>query len=179
MKNKILAMLAISSLCLFSACSDDSDPDPTRAELCQAGLSADCLVGTWKLEGATEITEIGSDTLWTINPNHNFTASPSTISFTENGEFAYEASPLFSGSCSESAKTRGKWTISGKTLTLTTTIGNTCFANKTWTNEVGVKVDGGFVTLDLHGIFFLNSEMENADAAEKARTTEIFKISAQ
>ncbi len=179
MKNKILAMLAISSLCLFSACSDDSDPDPTRAELCQAGLSAECLVGTWKLEGATELTAIGSDTLRTINPGHNFSSSPSTITFTDNGDFAYDVSPLFSGSCKESAMTRGHWTITGKSLKLTTTIGNTCFYPKSWENEVKIWSEGGFIQMDIHGIFFLNSEMENADAAEKARTTEIFKISAQ
>ena len=180
MKNKIIALTAISALCLFGACSDDSSPDPTRGELCQAGLSTDCLAGgIWKLMGATEVTAIETgDTLYTINFNHDFTNSPATLFFSEDGSFIFTLSPLSVASCKEE-KTYGNWTVKGKTLTLKTTIGNTCLEHKSWTNDVAITAVNGNIEMDIHGIFFLNSEMENADLAEKQRTTEVFVISAQ
>lgn len=182
MKKMFLAMAAMAALCLFSACGDETSSDPTRGELCQGGLSFDCLAdGTWKLDGATEFTEIApGDTFVTISKDHNFKATPATLHFEANGKFTFTYPPQSAmlATCYE-AKTSGTWSVSGKILTLKTTVGNTCFYPKTWTKEVLVTKNGGNIELDLKGIFFLNSEMENATDTEKATTTEVFYISAQ
>ena len=82
MKQKILVLAVMASVCLLGACSDDASADPTRAELCQGGLSFDCLAdGTWQMDGATEVTEIGGDTLRTIYKDHNFGATPAKLTF--------------------------------------------------------------------------------------------------
>ncbi|MCR5378056.1 MAG: lipocalin family protein [Fibrobacter sp.] len=177
MKNKILAMAAISSLCLLGACSED-EADPTRAELCASGLSADCLIGTWNLNGAYEVVlnEDGTVTS-SIFPDHNFSASPSKLTFNEGGKFEFDLSKVNHATCAESP-VYGDWSISGKTLTLRTKNGNTCMNPKTWTGTPGIKVNGAVVEMDIPGIFFLNSEMEYADESEKINTHEIFTISA-
>lgn len=183
MKKMFLAMAAMAALCLFSACGDETSSDPTRGELCQGGLSFDCLAdGTWKLDGATEFTEIApGDTFVTISNEHKF-KTPATLYFGADGKFSFTYPPkeeMLAGCYDYGGKTSGTWSVSGKILTLKTTVGNTCFYPKTWSKEVLVTKNGGNIELDLKGIFFLNSEMENATDTEKATTTEVFYISAQ
>lgn len=186
MKKMFLAMAAMAALCLFSACGDETSSDPTRGELCQGGLSFDCLAdGTWKLDGMTEFTEIAGDTFVTINGEHNFKASPATLHFEANGKFTFTYPPesFMHTSCYE-AKTYGTWSVSGKVLTLKPTTGNTCIDKKNpyhgnWIKEVSVTKNGGNIELDLKGIFFMNAEMENASDTEKATMSEIYYISAQ
>ena len=181
MKQKILVLAAMASVCLLGACSDDASADPTRGELCHGGLSFDCLAdGTWKMDGATEVTEIAGDTLRTIYKDHNFGLTPATLHFEGNGKFTFTYPPQSAmlASCYE-AKTSGTWSVSGKILTLKTTVGNSCFANRNYSGAATIRNEGGKIELDLHGIFFLNSEMENSGDEEKATTTEILHISAQ
>lgn len=181
MKQKILVLAALTSFCLFAACSDDAASDPTRGELCKTGLSEECLAGgTWYMDGATEITDFDGDTLYTINTNHDFKLNPATLFFGEDHSFTFTYPPKekMSASCSDDV-TYGTWSISNGMLELKTTIGNTCLNPRVWKDKSTIKFAKGNVELNIHGIFFLNSEMENADLAEKARTTEIFYISEQ
>lgn len=183
MKQKILVLAAMASVCLLGACSDDASADPTRGELCQGGLSFDCLAdGTWQMDGATEITDFSGDTLRTISKDHNFATSPASIVFGGNGKFTftYPAQSAMQATCYETGgKTYGSWSVSGKKLILKTNNGNVCFSSKSYEKEVSIRKTGAQIELDLNGIFFLNSEMENAGDDEKATTTEVFHISAQ
>lgn len=186
MKKMFLAMAAMAALCLFSACGDETSSDPTRGELCQGGLSFDCLAdGTWKLDGMTEFTEIApGDTFVTINKDHKF-KTPATLYFGADGKFSFTYPPKdeMLASCYD-GKTSGTWSVSGKVLTLKPTVGNTCIDKDNpyhgkWIKEVSITKKGGNIELDLKGIFFMNAEMENATDTEKATMSEIYYISAQ
>lgn len=181
MKKMFFSMAAMAALCLITACGDETSADPTRAELCQGGLSFDCLAdGTWQMDGATEVTEIGGDTLRTIYKDHNFGATPAKLTFKGDGSFTFTYPPQSAmlASCRENTTT-GTWSVSGKTLSIKTRTGNTCFAVRNYSGAASIRNEGGQIELDLNGIFFLNSEMENSGDEEKATTTEVFHISAQ
>lgn len=180
MNRKILALAAISSLCFFGACSEDSTRAPTRAELCANGISEECLIGVWNLNGASEAVDLGDGPTLVINSNHDFTSAPATLEFykTDDGsnQFKFTLSPLAQASCKD-GPVFGEWTVTGLSLSLKTKIGNTCMSPKSWSGIPGIRLNGAVYELDIAGIFFLNSEMENADLAEKERTHEVFTIS--
>ena len=120
MKKMFFSMAAMAALCLITACGDETSADPTRAELCQGGLSFDCLAdGTWQMDGATEVTEIGGDTLRTIYKDHNFGATPAKLTFKGDGSFTFTYPPQSAmlASCRENTTT-GTWSVSGKTLSI-------------------------------------------------------------
>lgn len=170
---KKFSLLALSALCAMglTACSDSSSSSPSRSEACAEGLSADCLVGTWKLNGAFNRLS------GAIDPSHDFTASPATMTFNEDGTFAFVNSSLTHASCNE-VNTYGNWSVAEdlKTLTLKTTVGNACMNPRNITTVPVVSQVGGNIQLEIPQIFFLNSETELESEQNKANTSEIFVI---
>lgn len=181
MNKKILAMAAISSLCLFAACSDDSESDPSRAELCATGLTEECLIGTWNLNGAYSVTFIDGVVNSAINPDYNYSVNPSKLEFAEDKSFTYTMSSVAKPSCVDRSdgKVFGEWSVSGTTLTLRSQMGNTCMEKRVWTGTPSIKVNGPTIEMDIPAVFFLNAVMSNADSTERAQTHEIFTISAE
>ena len=76
---KILASLAIAAS-IFTACSESTTTPPTKAEQCAAGLSKDCLMGTWSINGpSSEDPTVPGSII--IDPSHNLSAAPATVKF--------------------------------------------------------------------------------------------------
>lgn len=152
--------------------------DTSRAHRCLGGLSMKCLRGEWKLNGVTRITETDGDTLYSIDPNHDFSESPATLQFKEDSTFTFYMSPLTTGSCVENI-TGGYWSISNGMLKLKTFVGNVCMPDPTWNGKVKFRFAGDMLQMDLQEIFFLYSEMENEDIITRSMSREVFEISAQ
>ena len=114
MKKIVIPGLLLSSLCLFGACSDDASE--SIADKCANGLSEECLVGTWKLDAIK--TKNGAGTLF------DYSASPSTLTFTDDGKFTFTfttsttVGEMTSQGCA-GTNTYGTWDITGAALKIT------------------------------------------------------------
>ena len=151
----------------------------SNSHRCLARLSGECLLsGVWKLNGATRITEIDGDTLYSIDPNHDFSADPATLQFKEDSTFTFTMSSLTKASCVEE-KTYGTWSIANGMLELRTRVGNTCLFHPTWNGKVKFRIDGDRLEMDLQGLFFLNSEMELEDVYTQSISREVFETRVQ
>jgi hypothetical protein len=173
---KILATLAIAAT-MFSACSESTTPPPSKASQCAAGLSADCVLGTWSLNGPTVKKNYGEDTYTTIDPSHNFEASPATLKFyideKQANKFHFTNSPLSSSNCPV-INIYGDWNIVGSSIYLYARIGNECMAQNDATVPVEISAAGEIVTMTFKQMFFMEPEMKQADKLDQQNTTEIY-----
>ena len=174
---KILASLAIATT-LFSACGDNATTSsPSKAQQCAAGLSADCVLGTWSLNGPTVKKNYGEDTYTTIDPSHNFEASPATLKFyideKQANAFEFTNSPLSAAEC-KPIKIYGTWDIVGTSLHLYARTGNECMAQNDATVPVEISAAGEIVTMTFKQMFFMEPEMKQADKLDQQNTTEIY-----
>lgn len=177
---KILTTLAAAAMLV--ACGDDSTTTPpSKAQQCSAGLSADCLMGTWSINGPTITRAVGEDVVHIIDPSHDLTASPATLKFYVDAKnvnkFEFVNSSLSKADCiTGTGKTYGDWSIAGTSLTLVAKIGNECMEKSSITVTPSIVVSGNDVTLTLPSIFFMEPEMKQADAVDKQGTSEIYKF---
>lgn len=177
-KYSMLALAALCSIGMLSGCSED-EPDPTRGEICSAGLSADCLIGTWNLNGVT-MPSSGE-----INPSHDFSAAPAQIEFFSAGGFSYKFAGNSKDACGKGQAEsvganviKGTWTINGTGLQMN--VMSTCYAHSKKTVVPTFTVEGALVKMDFNGLYLLDGdEMAAADPYEKADATEIYTISAE
>lgn len=166
---KILATLAIAAT-LFTACDDETTATPpTKAEQCAAGLTKDCLLGTWSSNGPIVPQVIGADTVDLVAPKPDFSTSPATLKFyvdeKKANKFEFINSPLTKALCQNgTGKIYGNWEIVGNSLHLSANVGNLCLQpNDNQTIETIVRVDGAAVTLKLKHLFFLSPELDLGD----------------
>lgn len=178
-------MLALAGLCSMSfltACSDSGSSAPSRSEACAKGLSEDCLVGVWTLNG---VTDAGTGLL---NPSHDFSAAPATIEFSNvkdeygNTPFIYTFAGNSKDECGKlqngGAPIMGVWEISGTSLILKPN--SACYNPSRKTVTPTFTDDGVVIKMDLHELYLLNGdEMASADAGERAAATEVYSISAK
>ena len=169
MKIKILASLAMAAT-LFSACSDNATtPPPSKAELCAAGLTADCIMGTWSTNGPIVPRVVGTDTVDIVQPSPDFSANPATLKFyvdeKKANKFEFINSSLTIAPCQNgTGKIYGSWDIQGNYLHLRANIGNICLQpNDEALVETSVITDGATVTLKLKHLFFLSPELDLGD----------------
>ena len=150
MKTKIFTLLAASTLAIFSACSDDSGNSKTIAEICNEGLSEDCLVGTWTLKS---ISQIGNKEVIT-----DFSTSQGGImEFREDGIYHYARSSY--GDCPDADE--GHWIIEDKTLTFKEDKQGDCLEfGKKYTVTPTIEVTGETVTMYLNKVVFQQNESE-------------------
>ena len=176
---KILASLALATT-LFTACSDNATtPPPTKAEQCAAGLSADCVLGTWSIQGPTIQRTYDSNVFTIIDPSHDFGASPATLRFyvdekQQTNKFEFKNSEASKAVGCKPVKIYGTWDIVGTSLHLWAKTGNDCMAVNEATIPVDVSVVGGQVTMTLKQIFFMEPEMKQSDAVERKTATEVY-----
>ena len=175
---KILASLAIAAT-MFTACSDSATtPPPTKAEQCAAGLSADCVLGTWSLQGPTIQKTYETDVVTLIDPSHDFGASPATLRFyvdekQQTNKFEFKNSEASKAVGCKPVKIYGTWDIVGTSLHLRAKTGNDCMAVSDATIPVEISTVGG-VTMTLKQIFFMEPEMKESDAVERKTATEVY-----
>jgi len=176
---KILASLAIAAS-LFTACSETTTPPPTKADQCAAGLSTDCLIGTWSINGPTVAKTVGNDVVYVIDQSHNLSASPATLKFyidpqKKTNMFEFTNSSLSRADCiTPTGKTYGTWDILGTSIHLYAKIGNECMEKSDVTLPAVVAVEAGKVSMTLQGLFFMEPEMKQADLVDKQNTTEVY-----
>jgi len=176
---KILASLAIAAT-MFTACSDSATtPPPSKANQCAAGLSAECVMGTWSLNGPTVQINYGADVITTIDPSHNFEGSPATLRFfvdeKQANKFHFANSTLSKSSC-KFTNIYGNWNIVGSSIHLYANIGNDCMAVNEATIPVEISTAGGNVTMTFKQIFFMEPEIKESDAVEKNTATEVYNF---
>ncbi len=176
---KILASLALATT-LFTACGDNATtPPPTKAEQCAAGLSADCVLGTWSLQGPTIQRTYGTDVVTLIDPSHDFGEKPATLRFyvdekQKANKFEFNNSENSKAEECKPIKIYGTWDIVGTSLHLWAKTGNDCMAASDETIPVEISTVGGNVTITLKQIFFMEPEMKQSDAVEKKTATEVY-----
>ncbi len=177
---KFLATIAMAAT-LFSACGDSSSTSaPSKAEQCATGLSADCLMGTWSINGPTIPIFVGNDIVYDIDPSHNFKASPATLRFyydkqTKRNTFEFINSPLSTAECQPSSEQMyGTWEIVGSSLHLFARIGNECMEKNDATLTPVIAVSGSSVTMTLSPIFFMENELKKSDLRERQSASEIY-----
>lgn len=180
MKSKILTILSLGSLLVLGACGDDNNDTPTtKAEECGAGISEACLLGTWKVNGPTEVTIIDGFELVGISTSHDFTASPATLRFyldeKNQKKFEFTWSPLSTSSCKDGI-TYGDWSIEGNQLSLKTTAGNTCYQTRSTTVLPTLKNTGTNIEMNFGKLFLLAPEMEEEDNVLRQTDYEVFYI---
>jgi hypothetical protein len=176
---KILASLAMAAT-LFSACSDSATtPPPSKADQCSAGLSNDCVLGTWSIEGPTTLHNYGEDVIPAIDESHYYGSLPATLKFyidenqTNTFEFIHSANSK--ADCKTSTgKTYGTWSVMGTSLYLKTTVGNDCMDTRDAIIPVEISTAGSQVTMTFQKLFLLEPEMKQADAVQKNTATEVY-----
>lgn len=168
MRNKILALAAISSLFMFGACSDDSSP--SLEDKCSGGLSADCLEGTWNLMSISnkEGTMVISD----------YSTNPGILTIKDNGEFEYltsnsPSSDMTANGCG-GVKEYGTWNVNdaAKTVTFKFTVTDCHTFNETHTIKPAINA----TDMNLNGVVFQSGDL--TDANTKDVSTEMFKRAA-
>jgi len=177
---KILASLALATT-LFTACGDNATtPPPSKAEQCAAGLSADCVLGTWSLQGPTIQRTNGTDAVTIIDPSHDFGEKPATLRFyvdekqkANKFEFNNSENSKAEEKCKLIKKIYGTWDIVGTSLYLWAKTGD-CIEPSDATIPVEMSVVGGQVTMTLKQIFFMEPEMKQSDAVERKTATEVY-----
>ncbi len=180
MRIKFFASLAIAAT-LFTACSDSTTaPPPSKAQQCASGLTADCLLGTWSVDGPLEPTLVGTDTVYLVDATHNLTASPATLKFyideKKANKFEYTESPLAKGCKAPTGKMYGNWSITGASLYLYANIGSECMEKNSTTIVPKITIDGSNVFLDFGPVFFMEPELKGDDAVKKSIDTEKYKF---
>ncbi len=165
----ILSLASIGAMGLFTACSDDSEPDPTRAELCATGLTAECLVGEWAANGMANT--VSGEMLAAFN----YTANPGKLTFSKDGQFEY--APAAASKLAKSVDVvYGSWTIDGTTLRMVGGTNSLELSSATKTLTPTIKVNGAFVEMSFGALWFMNNETD--EAAIRTTSTEVFSISA-
>lgn len=168
MRTQILASLAIAAT-IFTACSDNATPPPTKAQVCASGLTADCLMGTWSTNGPIVPRVVGADTVDIVDPTPNFSANPATLKFyvdeKKANKFEFINSSLTIAPCQNgTGKIYGNWDIQGNYLHLKADIGALCLQpNEETLVETSVNVNGASVTLKFKHLFFLRPELDLVD----------------
>ncbi len=172
---KFLASLAVAAT-LFTACGESSTTPPSKAEQCAVGLTNDCVMGTWSIDGPTVPRSAGNDVVTIIHPSHDFKSSPATLRFyideKQKNKFEFINSPLSKTGCS--AKTYGDWAIVGNSLSLYANIGNECMTKNDIIIMPEIKAEGASVTMKFPEKFFMEPEMKDEDAVDYRSTTEIY-----
>ena len=177
---KILASLAIATA-LIACGSESTTTPPSKAQQCSSGLSNDCLMGTWSVNGPTITRTVETDVLHIIDPSHDLTGSPAKLKFYVDdknvNKFEFTNSTLSKDDCIKATgKTYGDWSVANGTLTLIARIGEVCMEKSSITLTPIFEINGNDVTMTFPQIFFMEPEMKSSDAVERRTATEVYKF---
>ena len=177
MSKSAFGLLAAASLCSMVAvgCSDDSSSKPSKGEECAAGLSADCLIGTWEAAGI--VNNAAEEKPFYVG--YDYSAAKGSITFTEDGKFEYHLPATSPNAAAiDCNPVYGEWTVNGTQLSLKAITSNMCMESKSATVTPTISSDGAVVTLNI-GRLYLTPSDEVDENEIKANGAEIFTISAE
>lgn len=182
MNKKIFLSVAAVGLLAASltACGDSSSgAKSSKAEDCAAGLSAECLEGSWNLVGLALIsTDPANPGAGDILTNYNYSAAPGVMTFNEDGSFQFDV-PM---SAPEDLRTvdcnpiYGDWSIAGASLTLNAKINNMCLGQKHITITPVIKQEGVSIKMSFGALWLMENAMDEVDL--RASSTEVLTINA-
>jgi len=169
-----LAIAGLGAAALMSACTDSgtSAKKPTKAQECAGGLTTECLIGTWNVNGFANLTT------GEMSANINYTSNPGQLSFNDAGTFKFVVpagvtNPAVTG-CNP---VYGEWSVANGMLTLKGTSRNECLAKNTYTGTPKLEVGDATVKLTLDALYFMFNVSD--EAADRNGFGETFSISAQ
>lgn len=175
-KISLIALVGLSAG-FFAACSDSSSSGPAvppKSQSCAAGVSAECLAGTWSFKGPENESGV-------VFAGADFSAAPGSLTFNEDGTFVFEApvASVFSKDClvqDSENKMYGSWTLNGGALTLKSV--STCIRPSAITVNPTVAVEGALVKMKFGNGVFWFSFNEGLNTVERGYYSETFTISA-
>lgn len=176
MIKKLSLLAGVCAMGLMTACSDESTPDPTKAEQCSVGLNEDCLLGAWDALGVVNKQD-GSKM-----EGFDFSANPGKLTFYKDKKtkellFQYDL-PAASKDAgfSDCNPIYGNWSVVGATLQMNSTVGNVCLGSPKKALAATVSVEGAEVKLKFNEMWTYFNHTD--DATIRSFGSEIFSISA-
>ncbi len=119
-----VAVAGFCSVALLSGCGDSSSsPSKSRVQKCANGLSEECLVGTWNLNGLVDLQTSPRE----IRVAFDYTAAPGKLVFNSDGtlEFSYPANaPAEFTSDADCVTLKGSWSVEAGALKIRNVIQN-------------------------------------------------------
>ena len=178
---KSLTFIAIAAT-MFTACAESTTTPPSKAQECAAGLTAQCIMGTWSTEGPTIPQPTGEGFIYIIDPSHNFREDPATLKFYVDekkvNKFEFTNSSKSTAFECKPTKIYGNWEIINNSIHLNATAGNDCIdrSQNDKTIQAEINIDGNDVALTIKELYFLEPEMKSADAVTKAGSYEVYNF---
>lgn len=169
----MLALAGFGAAAMMTACDSGTDaPKPTKAQECAAGVSTECMIGSWSMKGFK--AKDGS----AMHPSYDYSAAPGMLTFTEDGQFKVDipATAPAEFTAADCNPIYGEWSVANGVLTMKTKMRNLCMATKTYQGTPVINV-GATVDMDLGQLFFLFNATD--EASDRSGYTETFSISAQ
>ena len=175
-KKLFIGLAAAVAMSALTACSESSSSSkPSKAEECANGLSAECLVGAWNMNG------FANSGTGEMLPNFNYTAAPGKMTFNEDGTFQFDVpAGAPAGHRTEDCNPiYGNWSVAGTTLTMRATINEMCVDSHKKKIDLVPKivVDGVEVKMTYGSLWLLENATD--EVSIKDNSTEVYTISAQ
>ncbi|PWJ69957.1 MULTISPECIES: hypothetical protein [unclassified Fibrobacter] len=185
---KMLAFASLASLAVLSGCSDAEEPDPTKAELCAAGVSRDCLMGTWNFNGV--VSREKKD----YAEGLNFSGAPGSLQFyvdkekkstgavvkTDMFKLALSPNDMNYGN-PDCNPIEGMFNVEGPTVKLSITRGNLCIGKKTLSFDPTMTNDGATIKMDVGRVWLTANQVTTSLGVKEdflSFYTEVYSIPA-
>lgn len=170
----MLALAGFGAATLMTACDSGADaPKPTKAQECANGLSTECLVGEWAVNGFAS-KEDGS-----MHEKYNYTAAPGKMIFNADGSFQFDPPATAPVRVTECKHVYGSWSVNGTTLSMKANVGNLCIETSSYNGSPKITVGATSVTMNLDKLFFMVNAPDDDEGALKTSQVESYSISAQ
>lgn len=169
-----LAIAGLGAAALMSACTDSgtSAKKPTKAQECANGLTTECLIGTWNVNG------FANRTTGEMNPTINYSANPGKLTFDENGKYEFSVpAGVTNPSVTACNPVYGTYSVDAGSLTLKGTVRNECLAKNTYVGTPKLEVGDATIKLTLDTLYFMFNVTD--ESANRVGFGETFSISAQ
>lgn len=181
---KMLAFASLASLAIFAGCSESEEPDPTKAELCAAGATQECLLGVWSFDGVKSM-ETG-----TFFEGMDFTAAPGALEFyIDKDKRTGAKTPMFKLSLApgdvnygipDCNPVEGEFDVIGTTVKMKTLKNAMCVSSKTLTFEPKVTNNGAKIELQVGKLWLTKNQIAEKGIGEATQAfyTEVYSANA-
>lgn len=176
MKKMIAALAAFGLASVFTACdSGTTNAKPTKGQECANGISAECLVGEWAMNG------LANKVSGELSVSYNYTTAPGKLIFSEDGSYQFFAPATAPADVKMCDGGYGTWSVADGSLTMRATVKTECvdmktFKNNTYVSKPQVAVKGATVEMVFDGLFYFLGGTDEAEI--KTQYGESYSISA-